>query len=631
MHKGALIVTYSITPYDISILLLIYSYCYEDTKIPLEVLIKLINPTLPNQEFNPIIQENSYVQDIKKPILPFLDDICGYLISCDQRPLMLKLISMLKAVDALDIITQLLRKLEVECLIKNYHRKKEGIVVRCRKIVRSSVLGMYLQRCISRYRIGDFNDKEDLWDNIQKFIDQFDYESYVDNSNYNIIRYQFTFSTTNNYLEGHDDDIIAFMKEASKKLVSDENNAIMVSHEHFQALLNWEIYSISNLNIVTMKNIDILTSNVSLNDLTKFPSIHILRYLLALNNDSYQTALDSLHNYFDYMLTQNGDNYFHISLLGLGTFFSHFHNCEPAINAFKEATKVARENKDTTILHLIMIWILNFIEGHPEYASSFQVTISQIVRYLKSCSESESSSVFENAYKYEGLLQMTRNSRATQILESSFKYMVIALQSYRHQTEMNSFFKYFKKLWEYFGYESLSNVYSSLMTIELSDIDREIQTVSQSSNYDREGTHSLLAKLNSPKLTYQQLMGIKLIQVQYLNSFGDLQSSMEKISTILEDKYLESYWSSKFEKEKCNILLKSKVGIRFIPELMRIIDRTSKSQNPLQSAENLFLLVQILIQINKLDQAKKLIADNILPAFAYKHIRRQILETGIFS
>lgn len=193
-----------------------------------------------------------------------------------------------------------------------------------------------------------------------------------------------------------------------------------------------------------------LLDTLSLNDATKFPLIFILKYLEAIKENSYQTALDSLHNYFDYKSTGNSQNYFHISLLSLATFHSSFNECDAAINSFEEATRIARENKDMETLNLIMIWIINFIEVHPEYANRFYITVEQIIKYLKNSSDVEDANIFSNAYKFETLLSMVKESKTAEVSSSLLKFMAITLQNVPSQNFdlFQSLVSYEVKFWK---------------------------------------------------------------------------------------------------------------------------------------------------------------------------------------
>lgn len=630
MAKYPLYITYSISPYDVSILLLIYHYCYDDNvEIPIDLFLTLITPTIQTLEFNPILQENMELYNLTKPILPFLDNLGTYFIENNQESLYLDLLSMLTAIEGLDTITQILKDLESECLVKNYRQaRKLQNVSKCKKITRSSFLGIYIQRCITRYNIGNFDDKEQLWYNLQVYMENFRQSEVGKNIGNTLLPYHFQYIINDSRFDDGS-DIIAYMKQAGKKLFSDQQKGTTIAHEHFQSLLNWEMFSLTKLHNSELTEVANIISNISLNDLTKFPSIYILKYLIALQKNYYQEALDSLHNYFDYMLTQNGDNYFHISLLGLGTFYSYFHNCKSAINAYKEATKVAREYKDTTILNLIMVRVVNFIEEHPEYATNFQVTINQVVRYLKSCSDYESSSVFEHAYKFESLLKMEHNDSSNEIMESSFKYMVIALQNFKDIKDMGSFSTFFAKLWRYFGYDSLASVYTSLTSSKPDKLDEMINNAFNNIGRNKGIVDDILTKINSPKLTHKQLMNIKLLQIKNLIANGDFQLAMGEIPLDTGDEYIDPYWKLNFDIEKSNILLSNGVGVRGIPNIMKMVDANYKIKNPLQSSNIFLLLLRVLIQMGKLEEAKRLLTSNILVAFQFKHIKFEIMNMGL--
>lgn len=632
--ESKLKISSSLTPYDVSVLILVYFYCYHNVPICGEIFVNLITPSMPSKEINPILEKEIRAGSVQKPLLPLLEPLLLYLVSVDEKNLAIKLVSFLESMDSLDVVTQLLRTLESECLVKNYRYMKnisspKSRKFKCKRITQTSFVGIYLRRCLTKYQIGDFEDRETLWECLTDYLRAFKKSAlWVDmKSSVQQIRFDFMPNSTSTE---NDREMISYFQQFAQQRCAANSNVIMIGHTHFQSLLNWEIYNVSQNN----SRIEPITQNIldelSLNDMAHFPAVHVLRYLKAVSTNCYQAASDALHNYFDYMLTQNDENCFHISLLCLATFHTCLDDCPAAIKAFEEATKVARENKDTATLNLIMIWVVGFIEEYPEYSNHFQVTVEQIVRYLKSCTDNESPLVFENAYKFESLLLMRDNSSSVLVLESAFKYMVIALQRSQSGSGANSVFRHLANIWENLGYTSLSQVYRDLSEKHIEKIEQEIECAFAAlENRDFSVVTRALLKLNSPRLKYEQCKRLKLLEIKYCIAIEDYQKAMKKLSERAQEfgsTITDAKWKFNFEMEKCKVLLSCGVGIRSLHILMDMINGSISSNNPLQAAESLLLLCEILNSIGKPEQCYSLLESNLSVALQFHQLERRVLS-----
>lgn len=626
-------ITGSLTPYDVSILVLIYLYCCQRIKIPVNVFVKLITPTIPSPEINPILEIEKLDLTVEKPLPPYLEPLILFLLESDQRQVAIQLISVLNSLDSLDTISQLLNFLEVECLVKNYRAKKPSKLQGCRSVTKTSYLGLYLDKCLIKYHLGTFDDREELWESFIYYLHSFRSTILWKQLQYEIKPFEFEFLlNANDDDDNNDREMIALFQTFGKKIVSVENPGILIGETYLRSLLNWEIVTVCK----TRTKMDPFTRQIlaglSLNDLTHFPAAHVLTYLEAVFDNSYQEAADALHNYFDYMLTQNDENCFHISLLCLATFHMCMHDGSAAIKAFEEATKVARENKNTGTLNLIMIWVVNFIEIYPEYSSQFQVTVEQIVRYLKFCPDNENSLIFEKAYKFESLLLMMDNADTTLVLESFFKYMAIAIQRLQFGADFTQVCKYGTKLWETLGQFALSEVYGGYMRerIQQNEIDQEIEEAYQSlESGDYLTVTKILLKLRSPRLTDEHLKRLKLLEIKYLISTGDFECAMQRVSESMRDldsNVKNSDWKFKFQVENCHILLSCGMAVRCLPFLKDMLDASMLSKNSLRASESMVLLCAMLKQCGKEEESRLLLRNNLHVILQYQHLEPKAFE-----
>lgn len=666
---GPLGITNFITPYDLCILILVHVHCSQDNGIavPTEVFLRLISPTRPSVEWNPMLKDNSNLRPasaVPSPILPILEHVIRILLDDkDGNSMALTLMGYLEAINGLDSINRLMMDLERNCLVSNYRSIKMRTTVTRRQIAKASFLGTFLSTCLRKYQFGDFEMRETIWINLQSFKTVFKQTALwlqiKDNIHIEKVK---KCLLANDETSVEDQQMMEFFQHLddcngdNSKTMNEDIHGSLISIQHLQSIVNWQIV---NWLVNTKSNdrsgkegdstsyrepyqlVSDLLDTLSLNDATKFPLVFILKYLEAIGENSYQTALDSLHNYFDYKSTGNSQNYFHISLLCLATFHSSFNECDAAINSFEEATRIARENKDMETLNLIMIWIVNFIEVHPEYANRFYITVEQIIKYLKNSSDVEDANIFSNAYKFETLLLMVKESRTIDVSNSLLKFMAMTLQNVPSQNIdlFQSLVGYEIEFWKELGYVSISNVYekflvqtssSSLRNHDCTVINLEIEAAFEALEKDDfSKVKQCLRKSESLKLDYDQKIKLKYLRVKYLIRIGDYDQSMQMINQYIKEcceDVMDSNWKFKFEMESIEILLLNNVGIRGLPKIMQLVDKYKEIGNPLRCVILLIKLCDILIQVGRNAEAECLVNCNLPTLLEFPVVRKKTNE-----
>ncbi|CCD24926.1 anaphase promoting complex subunit 5 NDAI_0E01100 [Naumovozyma dairenensis CBS 421] len=632
----------NVNTYEVAILVLIYIYCYEDD-IPFkpDLFFDLISPTIHSPEFNPYLDSDRRL--LKEVPIPIFEDVSKCVQKHCGRQAVVELLGYLYAIKDLDTITQLIRTLYNKNIVEKYTdlNKREDKAFKC--VTRKSFLGRFMERCYKKFHVADFEENTRLWDDFKtvnesfrcSFLRRRRIDGDFPRRNFRHLNDVNDIMNNNSY-----DSIISIfdvMENTIDAIKSGCERTICISPEHFQNLINWRIYenykieNSSRPNVSSSSSrIDDFLNNVSLNDMTKFPSLHILRYLKYVSNLYYKDALDSLHKYFDYMLSQNSNNYFHLSLLCLATFYSSFHDCEAAMKAFEEATKVARENKDTTTLNLIMIWMVNFIEEYPQYSKRFQVTIDQIVKYMRRNSDNENVTVFENAYRFESLLLIMNNSNVIDILESSFKYMTIVLQHPRAESTLLNMIRYRRNLWNTLGYTNVAKMYQTFLKEQYDETDTLQDMYVNGLEQIHEGNFNdflhISDRLKNPTLTYQESMVLKDLEIKYLVAIQDYHLAMDKLN-IRKDEctslFFDKRWEFEFDIEKCDLLIESTNGIRCLPNLLKLLDSSSVSRNQFQAMECLILLSELLLQLGKKDEAQMLMNSNMVKVLQFPSIKER--------
>lgn len=621
-------ITTSLSPYDVSVLILIYLYCCDQARIPAKIFARLITPTIPPPEAIPILEKDFHGAVRQKPLLPVLESVVSYLIDNDEAQLATELISFIGSIKSLDVVTQLLRTLEQNCLVKNYRimRSRQG-ESKVRRLTKASFLGAYVVKCATKYQVSEFEEKRALWQSLGRYSSDFKDTVSWRQLEKQVKQISFKFMTGSERYE-EDDSMIAFFEAFCQNSKVQDRDVVMIGYSHLQSLLNWTIIDMSENKSELEPSMNNILNMLSLSEITHFPAIHVIRYLEAIKNNCYQTALDALHNYFDYMLTRSDNKCFHVSLLCLGTFHSQSHNCAAAVKAFEEATKVARENKDSETLNLIMIWVVDFIEKNPEYSGHFQVTVDQIVRYLKTCNDDESCLVFEHAYKFESLLLMMDNSSSVQILEAAFKYLVIALQRIEVGSNLDSAFKHWSGVWEFLGYNRIGEVYRAFTRPESTSTNNEIKNAFEAlDKNDLDGVLRTLSKSSSPNLEYDQRKRISLLGVKYLIALEDYPEAMRKVYQSIKDargSIVDCRWIISFELEKCRIMLARGVAARCLGLLMDLLNASFVSENPLRFSECLILLCEVLLGMEKRTECLDLLRSNLSVALQFPELEYKV-------
>lgn len=95
------------------------------------------------------------------------------------------------------------------------------------------------------------------------------------------------------------------------------------------------------------------------------PNYYYLLYLEKLAQLDYNGAVDSLHQYFDYMVSNNSKYFYHFALISKASLHQYFGEDQKAIDSIEEAVSVARENKDNATLTYILSWFYNFMHHKP--------------------------------------------------------------------------------------------------------------------------------------------------------------------------------------------------------------------------------------------------------------------------
>ena len=618
------------SPYDVCVLILIYFHISIPKSVPLRLFLRLISSSaLKSAPFNPIDRHIAFQSKDQVPLFPILDDILHYMTSESKNnfDLCLDLCKSLKSIETIDQLFILQR------ILSNKYNSK-----------RTSYLGNFVSLCSSKVDLSTFDDRLMLLQNLKLFIKkskwvikysteignnkydfisnlEADYKKIIGNDNY------LNISNGGNYydINSDNDPMIDTFKTFIDKTRSIEAsnqicNNIILSDTHLQNIINYRIESVvqrRDPNEIYQHNyVDQCLDNMSLNDITMFPSIHILRYFIYINEKRYQDALDELHSYYDYILARNVDQNFHISLLHLGLFHSSFGDSRSPMASFEEAFKIARENRDIKTLNYIHLAILRYMEDYPKQVFSIRDRVNKIISNLQRIDGQNNSQIFEGAYRAETLLCLKNNKNLIKVLESNFQYLIISLQEDRYNLiddsrSKDSIFYFYSKIWKYLGYKDISDVYG--LFYEKDPIDKEIENgfglLKNGQNID-----SIVNNLYLPTLKYDQEMSLNLLLIKKMVSNGEFYESLKYLNDCAKQcltLYQDNFWKFKYTIEMCQLFIKSDRGQRILPILGKLINETRENKNSLQSAQCLRLLCETLVQMEKYDDVYKLLTRDL--------------------
>lgn len=249
---------------------------------------------------------------------------------------------------------------------------------------------------------------------------------------------------------------------------------IPVPKHDLQALLEKQVTLLETYGTETPKMLrDIMAfmaspdSNISLIQKANFnslPAYFYLQYLENLHSSDYHGAFQSLHQYFDYVVSRNSKYFYHFALISRATLHQYFGEDEKALDAIEEAISVARENKDNSTLTYILSWLFNFIRNKPELwkSQNFYQNNNELhlLDFLIKKSQTVSLLLYAMSCHFETVHLMNSGGPMNKYLESLLKATYISindnLASFIKSAEMCA------TVWNRIGYPHLSELYAGL-------------------------------------------------------------------------------------------------------------------------------------------------------------------------
>lgn len=194
------------------------------------------------------------------------------------------------------------------------------------------------------------------------------------------------------------------------------------------------------------------------------PSMHYLQYLENLGRGDYHESFNSLHKYFDYMVSQGSKYFYHFALVSKASLHQYFGEDEEALDSMEEAISIARENKDNATLTYVLSWLYDFMRRKPALWSSriFRQVKNELrlLDYLVKKSLSVSLSLAAMSYRFETEHLLNGRCQISKYYESLFKAGFFAVNE-----STSSFIGVCHTsfaIWQNLGYPHLSELFAGL-------------------------------------------------------------------------------------------------------------------------------------------------------------------------
>ncbi|OBA22912.1 hypothetical protein METBIDRAFT_62923 [Metschnikowia bicuspidata var. bicuspidata NRRL YB-4993] len=193
-------------------------------------------------------------------------------------------------------------------------------------------------------------------------------------------------------------------------------------------------------------------------------SFYYLTYLENLHSGDYRGAFDSLHRYFDYMVSKGSRYFYHFALISKASLHQYFGENEKALDSIEEAISVARENKDNSTLTFILSWLFDFVRKNPSLQDTR--TFSQIKNHLQLLDSLVQKSLSISlllaaiSYRYESEFYLNSGACFARYYESLFKSNYLSIND--HVSSFIGGCHATSNLWELVGSPHLSSLYNDL-------------------------------------------------------------------------------------------------------------------------------------------------------------------------
>ncbi|CDR41051.1 CYFA0S06e00716g1_1 [Cyberlindnera fabianii] len=528
-------------------------------------------------------------------------------------------------------------------------------------LTRSSFLGKFVSSCIDAFEALEFDKANLLWDSFTSFREP-------SRPLWNLRVGEKTpmndlFGSTN----PEDDPTLlkSLLHRLGHEAETHERDTKLVSQNDLSILVNYQMHIFESYGTPTNPNLKDILTRMSQSDYGKIPSTHYINYLECLRDADFEGSFNALHRYFDYMMSNRFNVYYHYALLSLASLYASF-NCDgEAIRAIEESISVARENKDLTCLNFLLTWIYNFLKDRPSLKHNFYVSNHQLLQFLKSKAGETSGSLHSIAYQSDATQLMLDGGSLTSILESLTKAMYISVKGESKLLAFISYCGLASSFWLRAGNYDLSDVYTEIALDSSTFMSQKVEVMIRKAHLEftkgdiescfkiLEDQKSLvagdvrltktlvghrlilqarqslrmsrynLAKAYLSKLEAQEHVGIDLsselalLCVELELKLGNVSKAFQMVSEKLNEfasHDSNKLWFSAFNVLKCQIIAQGSSPARGLSMCVQCLNSAANSGFINSVLHAIIQLVTILLKLGELIDANELISE-ALPQF----------------
>ncbi|KAI5964978.1 hypothetical protein CANMA_003489 [Candida margitis] len=264
----------------------------------------------------------------------------------------------------------------------------------------------------------------------------------------------------------------ALEAQLEKFNIKQSNNSHVSTSKHYlDQLINEQVTILETFGTPTppyLKEIMRLMSSSrgSINNMifNHAPNYYYLRYLENLADLDYNGAVDSLHQYFDYMVSNNSKYFYHFALISKASLHQYFGEDQKAIDSIEEAVNVARENKDNATLTYILSWFYNFMHHKPHLWAQQSLfnknSGAHLLDFIIKKSTSMNQSLLAVNLGFETLQMMNNSSPIATYTANLVKTLYVAVNDSKPTLSRSADIA--STVWDRLGITSLSEVYGDL-------------------------------------------------------------------------------------------------------------------------------------------------------------------------
>lgn len=244
-----------------------------------------------------------------------------------------------------------------------------------------------------------------------------------------------------------------------------KTRTVIYSHSDLANLFQIQVASLQKQASPLSPSLIKLLRSLSQSDRSLLPSSYQVEYLNSWRKADYDESFNSLHRYFDYLMSNKKQYFYHYALLALATLHSSFGAHKEALRAIDEAILVARENKDLDCLNYLLTWLLNFMITKPQMCLNLNNHPSrhEILDFLRSkTKETKNLSLQAISFQFDVLIALLEGADLTSIMENMIKTLYL-IMNFEDSDELKSLFitacQIADTIWKRVGYSSIGRLY----------------------------------------------------------------------------------------------------------------------------------------------------------------------------